>query len=249
MNPQRRRQRRLDRPGVAGHGARPDHRRQFRGAGAWPRFLPGRAQRYALAVLRIGRREHQWQLAHQRQSPPRPKGRQSASSSSNGSMSYSVYLDANTYNLSFLAAQRAKYQTQNQEIQVLVDSAQVGVDHALRAPVTPLYQTANFTVAAGTHTIQFVGLSPQSADSTAFIDEVSVVGGGKLAQRRRFRDRRSWPPTPTRRRPAVPAGSFPGRPGSRPMAAPSPLGSANAPDGNQVAFIKDNGRHEPVGLL
>ena len=36
-------------------------------------------------------------------------------------MSQTVYLDAGTYQLSFLAAQRAIYQTHYQEIEVLVD--------------------------------------------------------------------------------------------------------------------------------
>ena len=62
-------------------------------------------------------------------------------------------------------------QTHFQEIEVLVDSAEVGM-------VTPTgtsyasYQTPSFTVTAGMHTIAFVGLNPQSGDNTAFIDEV-----------------------------------------------------------------------------
>ena len=56
-----------------------------------------------------------------------PKRHQVGFIMNNGSMSYSVYLDADTYNLSFLAAQRAKYQTQSQQIEVLVDGAQVGL--------------------------------------------------------------------------------------------------------------------------
>ncbi len=36
-------------------------------------------------------------------------------------MSQSVYFDAGTYNISFLATQRIEYQTQNQQIEVLVD--------------------------------------------------------------------------------------------------------------------------------
>ena len=104
-----------------------------------------------------------------------PQGAQVGFIMNNGSMSYSVYLDADTYNLSFLAAQRATYQTQSQQIEVLVDGAEVALDHALPAPRYTPYQTSNFTVAAGVHTIEFLGMSPQSGDSTAFIDQVAIA--------------------------------------------------------------------------
>ena len=106
--------------------------------------------------------------------PIAPDGTQVAFLQGTGSMSQSVYLDAGTYSLSFLAAQRPADQTHYQEIQVLVDGVQVGL-------VTPSsttygsYQTSNFTVTAGTHTIQFVGLNPLGGDNTAFIDEVAIA--------------------------------------------------------------------------
>ena len=103
-----------------------------------------------------------------------PDGAQIGFLMNKGSMSYSVYLDADTYNLSFLAAQRAKYQTQSQQIEVLVDGAEVGSITPSGTTYAP-YETSNFTVAAGTHTIQFLGMSPASADSTAFIDQVTIV--------------------------------------------------------------------------
>jgi hypothetical protein len=37
------------------------------------------------------------------------------------------------------------------------------------------YTTAAFTVAAGHHTIAFVGLDPNGGDNTAFIDQVSIT--------------------------------------------------------------------------
>ena len=90
-------------------------------------------------------------------------------------MSQSLHLDAGTYSLSFLAAQRAGFSQQHyQEIQVLVDGAQVGL-------VTPTgtyygsYETQNFTVTAGTHTIEFLGLNPTGGDNTAFVDEVAIA--------------------------------------------------------------------------
>ena len=51
-----------------------------------------------------------------------------------------------------LAAQRVNYQTQNQEIEVLIDGAEVGVIVPDKhAPMLQRYQTSNFTVTAGTH--------------------------------------------------------------------------------------------------
>ena len=120
-----------------------------------------------------GRGEQQRQRLHLRQSHC-PRRHQVAFLQGTGSMSQSVYLDAGTYSLSFLAAQRAGSQTHYQELQVLVDGAQVGT-------VTPAstsygsYQTPNFTVTAGTHTIEFVGLNPLGGDNTAFIDEVAIT--------------------------------------------------------------------------
>ena len=92
-----------------------------------------------------------------------------------GSMSQSVYLTAGFYNISFMAAQRAKSQTQYQDTGDPGRRQRVGT-------VTPagttygLYQTSNFTVAkAGLHTIEFLGLNPRGgSDNTAFIDEVQL---------------------------------------------------------------------------
>ncbi len=170
--------------------------------------------------------------------PAAPQGTQVGYISSNGSMSYSVYLDANTYNLSFMAAQRAKYQTQNQEIRVLVDNAQVGVVLPSSTSYN-LVQTSNFTVAAGTHTIQFIGLSPQSADSTAFIDEVSVSAAENSLSDGGFES----PVLTARTYQAAPSGSawqFTGNAGISANGSAFTLGSANAPDGSQVAYLKDN---------
>ncbi len=58
--------------------------------------------------------------------PNAPNGTQVAFLKNNGTISQSVYLDAGVYDLSFLAAQRTNFQTQSQEIEVLVDGAEVG---------------------------------------------------------------------------------------------------------------------------
>ena len=89
-------------------------------------------------------------------------------------MSQAVSMDAGSYDISFDAAQRGNWQSQAQQIEVLVNGTVV-------ATVTPAsmsydsHSTGNFTVAAGTHTIEFLGLAPATADSTAFIDLVSLT--------------------------------------------------------------------------
>jgi hypothetical protein len=174
--------------------------------------------------------------------PAAPQGAQVGFIMNNASMSYSVDLDADTYNLSFLAAQRAKYQTQNQQIQVLVDGTQVGLITPSSTTYT-LYETANFTVTAGVHNIQFVGMSPQSADSTALIDQVSIT-----AAENSFSDGGFEAPVLAKDSYApAPSGSGWQFAGDAGISANDSgftsvtKGALNAPDGTQVAFIKNNG--------
>jgi hypothetical protein len=104
--------------------------------------------------------------------PNAPEGAQVAFVQETGGMSQAVTLAAGTYTLSFQAAQRATWST-GQTIQVLVDGRVV-------ATVTPTgtsyasYTTAPFTVAAGSHTIAFVGADPLGGDNTAFVDAVRL---------------------------------------------------------------------------
>jgi hypothetical protein len=104
--------------------------------------------------------------------PNAPEGAQVAFVQEIGGMSQAVTLAAGTYTLSFQAAQRATWST-GQTIQVVVDGRVV-------ATVTPTgtsyasYTTAPFTVAAGSHTIAFVGADPLGGDNTAFVDAVQL---------------------------------------------------------------------------
>ena len=172
-----------------------------------------------------------------------PQGAQVGYLINNASMSYSVYLDADTYSLSFLAAQRVNHQAQSQQIRVLLDGAQVALVTPSGASYT-LYQTANFTVAAGMHTVQFVGLTnPPSGYSTAFLDDVAVAAVENSLSDGGFEA------------PVLAAHSYAIAPGGSGwqfsgLAGISNNGSAftevnkgtlNAPGGTQVAFIKDNG--------
>ena len=60
-----------------------------------------------------------------------------------------------------------------ESLEVLVDGHEVGT--ATPSGTTyGLYATSTFTVAAGMHTIQFVGVNPMGGDNTAFLDEVQL---------------------------------------------------------------------------
>jgi hypothetical protein len=123
-----------------------------------------------------------------------PNGTQDAFIKNNGSVSQTVCFDAGTYNISFLASQRIAYQTQAQEIDVLVDGTSVAMITPAVATTfnstpsnttyvyTP-YQTSNFTVAAGPHTVEFLGMIQpvnNSVDSTAFIADPVINLGSAL---------------------------------------------------------------------
>ena len=103
--------------------------------------------------------------------PNAPAGNQVAFIKQTGTMSESVEMAAGVYNLSFMAAQRAKYPSES--IDILVDGTQVGT-------VTPgstsygHYETSSFTVSAGPHTIEFMGVDPSGGDCTAFVDNVQL---------------------------------------------------------------------------
>ena len=101
-----------------------------------------------------------------------PAGAQVGYLQDTGSMSQTVYLDAGTYQLSFLAAQRAIYQTNYQEIEVLVDGAAT----ARSSPSTPrMPPTSRRRLRCGRgYTIELLGLDPLGGDNTAFIDQVTL---------------------------------------------------------------------------
>ena len=88
-------------------------------------------------------------------------------------MSQSVNMAAGIYNLSFLAAQRAVWQAQCETLEILVDGVVVGTTTPSGTSYGS-YATTNFTVKAGIHTIQFVGVDPTGGDNTAFIDDVQL---------------------------------------------------------------------------
>ena len=76
--------------------------------------------------------------------------------------------------MTFSAAQRANFQASRQDFRVLVDGVVVGTFTPSGSGYTS-FTTATFTVAAGSHTITFLGLDTAGGDNTAFIDEVRLT--------------------------------------------------------------------------
>jgi hypothetical protein len=105
--------------------------------------------------------------------PNAPEGTQVAFLQTTGSFSQSLNLAAGTYRLGFAAAQRGNIQASAQTFRVLVDGLAVGTFTPAGTSYSA-FTTDAFTVAAGAHTIQFVGLNPQGGDNTAFIDNVQL---------------------------------------------------------------------------
>ena len=103
-----------------------------------------------------------------------PQGTQVAFLQGTGSFTQSVAnWTAGSYVLLFDAAQRGNYGVSEQSINVLIDGNSV----ATFTPSSTSYQgysTVAFTVTAGTHTIEFLGLSA-NGDNTGFLDQVTVT--------------------------------------------------------------------------
>jgi hypothetical protein len=109
--------------------------------------------------------------------PAAPEGTQVGFLQKTGSISQAVTLAAGTYDLTFSAAQRGNYGRSTQAVQVQVDGSVVGTF----TPAGTSYATIttnSFNVAAGSHTIKFVGLNPNGGDNTALLDNVSIAASG-----------------------------------------------------------------------
>jgi hypothetical protein len=181
--------------------------------------------------------------------PNAPNGHQVAFLQGSGSMSQSVYLDAGTYSISFEAAQRAgSYNTQNQQIQILVGSGAAGsvtpVSMNPEGTATPgggvyrLYQSDNFTVTSGTYTIELAGLD--SGKNTALVDEVAVSPVADMISDSSF----AAPGLASDTYQATPDGSpwqFSGTAGVAANGSTMTASNPYAPDGTQVAYLRGAG--------
>ena len=106
--------------------------------------------------------------------PAAPEGGQVAVLQMAGSsISQTVSLATGTYAVDFVAAQRILWQTGQEDFEVLIDGAVVGT-FAPTDGTYRLYQTNPFTVTAGDHLLQFVGLDSMGGDNSALIDSVQI---------------------------------------------------------------------------
>ena len=107
--------------------------------------------------------------------PNAPQGSQVAFVQGTGTISQAVAgWAAGSYQISFDAIQRASYNSGGEDFEVLVDGNVV----ATFKPSGTSYQvetTPAFTVAAGSHTVSFVGLDSVGGDNTAFIDAIGIA--------------------------------------------------------------------------
>ncbi len=175
------------------------------------------------------------------ENPDAPQGAQVAFLQMTGSASQSVTLTGGTYAISLDAAQRA-IGPSNQTIEVLVDNTPVSTIMPTSTNYS-LYTTTTFTVTAGAHTIEILGLDPHGGDNTAFIDQVSIVAAQD-----------NQPLDPGFEAPSLGAGaaayqydpsgspwSFSGDAGVAGNYSGFTAGSPNAPQGGQVAFLQFTG--------
>jgi hypothetical protein len=105
--------------------------------------------------------------------PDAPEGTQVGFLQGTGSISGSGNLAAGTYIVTLTAAQRAA-NASSQTFQVLVDGNVVGTFTPTGTDYTA-FTTIDFTVAAGPHTISFVGLNPHGGDNTVLLDQLELL--------------------------------------------------------------------------
>jgi subtilase family serine protease len=106
---------------------------------------------------------------------PAPQGAQVAFLQQVGTISQSVSgWAAGSYTISFDAAQRGNVVNQQQDFDVLIDGKVVST-FTPTGSTYQVYTTSSFTVTAGAHTIEFLGLNGSGGDNTALLDDVTVA--------------------------------------------------------------------------
>ena len=166
-----------------------------------------------------------------------PDGAQVAFIKNNAGISQAVYFDAGTYNISFLAAQRADYQTQNQTNRGPGQRRASRFDHALRHQLHCLTRrrisrsrpARNRSIPGhGPLQRRQHGLPRQRGDQRRLRHQrrqLRATGLGREGLPGHAR-RRSW--------------QFTGDAGVSGNGSAFTTGNPNAPDGSQVAFLKNN---------
>jgi hypothetical protein len=182
--------------------------------------------------------------------PAAPQGGQVAFLQGTGAISQVVdFPAAGSYQLSVGAAQRGNFGTSKEQVQVLVDGKAVGTITPAGTGYTT-YTTAAFAVAAGSHTISFVGVAPSGADYTALLDQVSIYNvapTGFEVSPTGFTDPGFESPSQGAGPPAYQYGptgsawSFGGDAGLSGNGSGFTGGNPAAPQGGQVAFLQGTG--------
>ncbi len=106
--------------------------------------------------------------------PNAPDGNQVALLQKTGTASQVVNTTAGYYAISFSAAQRGNYIASHETVDVEVDGTVVGT-FTPGSTSYATFVTASFQLAAGAHTIAFVGIDPTGADYTVFLDQTDLL--------------------------------------------------------------------------
>jgi hypothetical protein len=169
--------------------------------------------------------------------PNAPQGTQVAVLEQTGSFYQTLTLAAGSYQIGFQAAQRGNVNAHPQNFQVLVDGVGVGTF----TPSGSTYQaftTSVFAVAAGTHTIKFLGLDSAGGDNTALIDAINVVVSAQPIQALQPADPGFETPSVSNTVVADPSGSGWTFSGTAGIAGNGSSFNPLAPQGNQVAYVE-----------
>ncbi len=205
-----------------------------------------RPDRLGLDLHRSGRRLRQQQRLHRGQ-PRRTPGHPGRLPAEPGTITQTVAsFAAGSYTISLSPRQRANYGTSNETFQVLVDGTVVGTFNPPSTSYASLH-TSTFTVAAGGHTISFVGMGSATATTPRSSTTVDP-------HRTPRPPRRSATPASRTFRSAVRLRLRPQRLGldlhrpGRPLRQQQRLhlGNPAAPQGTQVAFLQNQGVDHPV---
>ena len=179
--------------------------------------------------------------------PPAPVGTQVAYIQQKGQISQTINsLAAGTYDLTLSAAQRGNFNASTQTFEVVVDSTVVGIFNPSGSGYTML-TTGPFTVAAGTHTLKFIGTDPSGGDNTVFISQLAINTIPPPAEPT-VKDPNFQSPgvgVGTNATQGDPAGSpwtFTGSAGLTGNGSAFTAGNPSAPVGTQVAFIQEFGQ-------
>ena len=109
--------------------------------------------------------------------PNTPEGTQVAFLQGAGSsISQSIAFPAGSYQVAFLAAQRANYPQVAQTFNVTLDGQEIGSFAPPQSATNyAFYTTSSFSVTNGNHTLAFVGTDTNGSFDTIFLDDVQVI--------------------------------------------------------------------------